>query len=403
MINGHVFSDTTRSSREHTDLSQRLSRRQLAGLMAGAAVSAIGFTARVQRASAQDDGEVTTNGLPIFETTDQLNLRQVASLNGQILLVIPARAEVQGSNRAENGFREVTYGGTTGWASADYLVPLGSSTPDNPPAAFDGTAVVEAATNFRSGPSLNASIIRVLAAGTTVTVSDLVTDGFRYSQVDGTNGWLYDLTLSPIGQGGDGSQNYAAITTAALNLRSAPNGSIVLVMPTGATVTVTGSPANGFLPVTFNGTAGWASEAYLTRQGDGAPPTDGTAGVVTSDLNLRESSSTSAAVLLVIPAGASIVVTGAARDGFLPVTFNGTAGWASALYIRSGSGVFYRTTTDVNLREQPRLDAAVLTVLQEGAELVYAGTGKAPPEGWAGPFDYGQLRGFVWDAFVIAL
>ena len=384
-------------------IGHRLTRRRIASLAIGAAASAFAVTVGIHRAGAQDDGEVSTFGLPLFETTDQLNLRSAASLDARILLVIPSGAEVQGSNRAENGFREVTYSGTTGWASADYLVPLGSSNPNNPPALFDGTALVEAATNFRSGASLSSSIIRVVPAGTTVSVSDLITDGFRYSRVDGTNGWLYDLTLSPTGQSGDGSQNQNATTTAALNLRNAPNGSIVLVMPEGATLTITGSPVTGFLPVTYNGTAGWASAEYLTTGGGGTPPTDGTSGIVTTGLNLRASSSISAAVLLVIPSGATIGITGAVANGFLPVTYDGTPGWASAMYIRTGDGVFFLTTTDVNLREEPRLDASVLTVLPEGAELIYAGTGKAPPEGWAGPFDYGELRGYVWAEYVVAV
>lgn len=396
-----VVSDAMRSTNEQTILTLRMSRRRAVGLAFGAAGSALAFTTGIHRVSAQDEGQVSTNGLPLFETTDALNLRSVASLDGSILLVIPAGAEVQGSNRAENGFREVTYGGATGWAFADYLVPVGSSNPNNPPASFDGTAVVEAATNFRSGASLNASIIRVLPAGTTVSVSDLITDGFRYSQVDGINGWLFDLTLSPTAQNGDGSQNYDATTTAALNLRSSPNGSIILVMPEGATVTVTGSPESGFLPVIYSGTTGWASADYLTTEGGGTPPPEGTSGIVTTDLNLRASALISAPVLLVIPSGAAIEITGAVNNDFLPVTFNGTPGWASALYIRAGDGVFYITTTDVNLREQPRLDAAVLTVLPAGAELVYAGTGKAPPEGWAGPFDYGELRGYVWDEYIV--
>lgn len=379
------------------------SRRRVVAMALGAAVGLTAVNTGVRLASAQDDdGEVSTLGLPLFRTSAALNLRSGASTDDAVLLVIPAGVEVQGSNRYENGYREVTYEATTGWAYDAFLVPLGSTDPTNPPAAIDGTAVVDAATNFRSGPSLNATIIRVLPAGSTVSVSDQITDGFRYSQAGGTNGWIFDLALSPTQQGGDGSQSYAATTTAALNLRSAPNGSIILVMPEGASVTVTGSPSQGFLPVTYNGTSGWASSDFLTRGGE-TPPPAGVSGLVTTDLNLRAQPSTAAQILTVIPAGSSVTVTGAASAGFLPVVYAGTSGWAAADYIRSGANPDWRTTTDVNFRELPALDARILAVLPAGTGLAYAGTGKKAPEGWGGPFDYGDLRGYVWDAYVVPL
>ena len=390
--------------------SASINRRRFAGLAVGGLAAAVSLGTGLTKVSAQDDGGLSAAGLPLFQTTAALNLRSGPSTDDAVLLVIPSGAQVQGSNRYDSGYREVTYDGTTGWAYDDYLTPLGSSNPTNPPVAFDGTAVVEAATNFRSDASLNAGVIVVLPAGTTVSVSDQVTNGFRYSQYNGTNGWIYDLALSPTeqngGDGGDGSQNYSATTTAPLNLRDAPNGSVILVMPEGASVTVTGSASSGFLPVEYLGTGvrGWASADYLSVEGNSSPGEDGPASypaTTTAALNLR-TSPVDGSITLVIPAGSTVYVTGDARQGYLPVAYNGAPGWASSLYIRSGSGVFYRTTTDVNLREQPSLDAMVLTVLSEGTQITYAGTGKAPPDGWSGPFDYGNLRGYVWSAFVVA-
>src|SRR2546423_1320270 len=51
----------------------------------------------------------------------------------------------------------------------------------------------------------------------------------------------------------------------------------------------------------------------------------------TANLNLRKSASTSAAVLLVIPSGATVTVLDATQsNGFLNVQYNGTAGWSYA-------------------------------------------------------------------------
>lgn len=375
------------------DRSASINRRRFAGLAVGGLAAVASLGAGLTRVSAQDGGDLSAAGLPLYQTTAALNLRSGPGAGYSVLLVIPSGAQVQGSNRYDSGYREVTYDGTTGWAYDDYLTPLGSSNPTNPPAAFDGTAVVEAATNFRSDASLNASIIQVLPAGTTVSVSDQVTNGFRYSQVNGTNGWIYDLALSPTEQngggdgGGDGSQNYAATTTAALNLRDAPSGTILLVMPEGTSVTVTGSASGGYLPVTYNGTNGWASADYLTTSGGGGNGGggDGSANyqaVTTAYLNLRDAPNGS--VILVMPSGARVTVLGSASQGFLPVEYVGTGqrGWASADYLslygsgesgEDGPASYPATTTAaLNMRTGP-VDGSIILVIPAGGTVYVVG------------------------------
>lgn len=57
----------------------------------------------------------------------------------------------------------------------------------------------------------------------------------------------------------------ATVTATALNLRSGPSTSysVLMTMPQGATVTVVSGPSNGWYNVTYQGTTGWASAAYL--------------------------------------------------------------------------------------------------------------------------------------------
>jgi hypothetical protein len=57
----------------------------------------------------------------------------------------------------------------------------------------------------------------------------------------------------------------ATVTATSLNLRSGPSTSyaILTTMPNGATVTVNQGPSNGWYNVTYNGTTGWCSGAYL--------------------------------------------------------------------------------------------------------------------------------------------
>lgn len=63
---------------------------------------------------------------------------------------------------------------------------------------------------------------------------------------------------------------------------------------------------------------------------------DPTAGTLTTlaDLNLRAEPVYNAAVLLVIPQGATVTLTGqGASDGWVSVDYAGTTGWVSALYL----------------------------------------------------------------------
>ena len=63
------------------------------------------------------------------------------------------------------------------------------------------------------------------------------------------------------------------------DLRSGPStsNSVLLVMPNGAEVGVTGSAQNGFLPVRYNGTDGYAYSQFLseTEPGGEEPPPPG--------------------------------------------------------------------------------------------------------------------------------
>jgi uncharacterized protein YraI len=58
-----------------------------------------------------------------------------------------------------------------------------------------------------------------------------------------------------------------ATTTDALNLRTGPGTfyTVLLVMPLGANVTLTGQSQSGFDYVTYAGRSGWAYAAYLRR------------------------------------------------------------------------------------------------------------------------------------------
>ncbi len=105
----------------------------------------------------------------------------------------------------------------------------------------------------------------------------------------------------------------------------------------------------------------------------------------TTALNLRTGPSTADAVILVMPAGATVTDHGAAGGGFDAVTYQGTDGYAYAAYLSgagagqpapppSGGGGNATTTTDLNLRSGPGTNYSVLTVIPAGASVTDNGS-----------------------------
>jgi uncharacterized protein YraI len=175
--------------------------------------------------------------------------------------------------------------------------------------------------------------------------------------------------------------------TETLNLRSGPglNYDVVLVMPAGAHFKITGSFNKGFYPGRYDGIKGWASADYLTLDG-GRPLALGPART-TDTLNLRAGPGARYGVTLVMPAGASLKITGAYNKGFYPVRYQGTKGWASADYLNvgtrstqepaTGGGLALgaaKTTDSLNLRSGPGTRYGVKLVMPEGASLKITGS-----------------------------
>jgi uncharacterized protein YraI len=199
-----------------------------------------------------------------------------------------------------------------------------------------------------------------MPAGATVTLTGNSANGFLSVRYNGLDGWAYTSYLDTGGSapppspspppsptpapGGGGT----ATVTTSLNLRSGPgtNFGVVTVMPPGAVVTLAGEQANGFLSLVYNGVSGWASATYLDTSGSPAPaptpaptPTPspgGSSALTTTSLNLRAGPSTGDAVLTVMPAGASVSITGPPQNGFHPVSYTGRNGWAYSNYLSIG-------------------------------------------------------------------
>jgi uncharacterized protein YgiM (DUF1202 family) len=160
------------------------------------------------------------------------------------------------------------------------------------------------------------------------------------------------------------STDFFATANYRLNVRSGPGGQYTVLgqLAAGSTVDITGRRAdNRWTRINFNGQEGWVSTGLIDVNGniDDAPvaeagasavlrstPSDannaklGTVIVVTRlNANLRESYSTDAKSLVVIPFGTTLTVTGRTeKNNWVRVTYNGTTGWVSSGVLRFTQG-----------------------------------------------------------------
>jgi uncharacterized protein YgiM (DUF1202 family) len=236
--------------------------------------------------------------------------------------------------------------------------------------------------NLRAEPSTDADVLVVMPAGADVEWDPLEeeSDGFVAVTYDGESGWAYRdyLLLFPA----------AATTTTDLNLREDDNydAEVLLVIPSGADVTVLGDAANGFYSVRYDETAGYAAGEFLSfesspPEGDGFPA--GTAIVVATDgLNLRDEPGLGGEVLDVVPYGVEgeVIEPSTEADGYVwyhvELGSGYGTGWVAAeflSYVEAGGDFSAGDEVVVidgalNYRADPSIDAEVIKVLPDGTE-----------------------------------
>ncbi len=213
-------------------------------------------------------------------------------------------------------------------------------------ASAQSAATVTSALNLRSGPSTNDSIIAVMPAGASITITGDSSGGFYPVTYNGTSGWAHSDWVSSGGSSGSGvtasDTGTAYVIDGSLNLRSGPStgNSVITVMPNGAKVSLTGQSSGGFLSVTYNGTGGWAFADYLSTSGGNSGSDSGTSTGstdvgdtviatmrTTTRLNMRSGPGTSYGIITTLVNGATVEVMGDPQNGFYPVRYGGNKGW----------------------------------------------------------------------------
>jgi mannosyl-glycoprotein endo-beta-N-acetylglucosaminidase len=396
--------------------------------------------------------------------TANLNLRSGPGTSYGVVVVMPAGASVELRGDAQSGYYPLSYNGSTGWAAADWI-SVGSTpepTPD-PDTGNDGgsigvgdtatgSATVTENLNLRSGPGTSYGVVTVMRAGSAVELRGDLQNGYYPLSYNGSTGWAAadwlnvgaapDPTPDPDpGAGDDGSvavgdaATGSATVTSGLNLRQGPDTSyaVVTVMPAGASVELRGDAQNGFYPLSFNGTTGWASGDWLTigsttpdpapdpgDDGDGVGVGDTATGsaTVAENLNLRTGPGTNYDVILVMQAGASVELRGDPQNGYYPLSFNGTTGWAAADWLNiggsdpgpdpdpgetpdPGTGAhpdYLYTEVSVNMRSAPTTNSSIVWTIPPQTRVTITGPIQ---NGWY-PTAWAHVTGYMNADFLVA-
>lgn len=151
-------------------------------------------------------------------------------------------------------------------------------------------------------------------------------------------------------------------TWTALNIRSGPglNHAVVGGLYPGQLIKADGPSRNGWTPVIFNGKKAWLSSRYVKVAGTGKA-SSAVAGSTTASskparrttttaLNVRTGPSTSYRILNVLARGTAVATTGAYKNGYVEIKYDGRSAWVATQYLTSASG-----TSSANTSKLPKV------------------------------------------------
>ena len=297
----------------------------------------------------------TSNSTPAVSktgtATENLNLRDQPGTSGKILTTIPKGKTVTIlSEKDENGWYKVSYGGKTGYVSGSYLTtsPSGSTTITTK----TGTATENL--NLRNQASLSGKILTTIPKGKTVTIlSEKDENGWYKVSYDGKTGYAISNYIKEDDSNSEATESAPSkptvsktgTTTENLNLRNQASlsGKVLMTIPKGKTVTILSEKdENGWYKVSYDGKTGYAISNYIKEGDSNSESTDSTAstpipieGQPTENLNLRDQPGTSGKILTTIPKGKTVTILSEKNaNGWYKVSYNGKTGYVSGSYFK---------------------------------------------------------------------
>ena len=319
------------------------------------------------------------------KTTEYVNVRSGPGTNYTSKTVIASGTSITVTDTSNPEWYAVKLSnGMTGYIYSIYIELQSSSGGGSTSGGVQ--AKTTAGVNLRRGAGTSFGVIRVVATGTTVTVTEATNaQWYKVKLSDGTEGYIFTEYLNVISgdidsvkpdedDTPDTSGAVTARTTTDINLRRGPGTTygVIMVVDENVTVTVTEATNSEWYKVRLaDGTEGYFSAQYLKivsgdidsvkpdDSGDkededdgGSSDLEGTGEYLrtTTGVNLRKGPSTSTDVLTVLNSGTIVEVIDRDTQGWVHVrTTSGRVGYVSADYVTaytpSGSNGSVSTTS----------------------------------------------------------
>lgn len=234
-----------------------------------------------------------TKTLSLYQTannatsTSDVNLRSGPGPDYSVVTEMPAGTAMSITGGEQQGYVPVEVDGQYGWVSAEWIQRGAVSLEQT--AETPGTATAIGPVELRSDPSNQSGVLATIPTVATVGLTGEAQDGYLGVTFDGQQGWA-DAAYLQVAEKSPGATTMQATqaqpspqtsvqqaqtaaptiggeatATVNVNLRSQPsaNAPVLTIVPAGSLVALTGSQANGYLNVRFNGQAGWIDDQYL--------------------------------------------------------------------------------------------------------------------------------------------
>ena len=317
--------------------------------------------------SSSDAGSVPSTESTPAKTTEYVNVRSGPGTNYTSKTVIASGTSITVTDTSNPEWYAVKLSnGMTGYIYSIYI-ELQSSSGGSTSGGVQ--AKTTAGVNLRRGAGTSFGVIRVVATGTTVTVTEATNaQWYKVKLSDGTEGYIFTEYLNVISgdidsvkpdedDTPDTSGAVTARTTTDINLRRGPGTTygVIMVVDENVTVTVTEATNSEWYKVRLSdGTEGYFSAQYLKivsgdidsvkpddsgdkeDEDDGGSDLEGTGEYLrtTTGVNLRKGPSTSTDVITVLNSGTIVEVIDRDTQGWVHVrTTSGRVGYVSADYV----------------------------------------------------------------------
>ena len=256
---------------------------------------------------------------------------------------------------ASGNWYAVSYGGKTGYVSADYMTLSAGApsadtskpapTPTPTPAPTPGTggfkgAVIGTGVRMRSQPNTNSSVLGYYSNGVTMTVLGSV-DGWYKASYNGKTGYVSASYMRISPDNVYSAAKNGSVNGSAVRMRMGPSTDFAVIgsYNKGTEVKISGEYA-GWYEVSVSGKYGYIKKDYV-KVGSAAvsepEKTMDSVGTITGNsVRMRSGPGTSYSVIGYYNKGIQVNVTGQTGSWYA-VTYKGLKGYISADYVKIGT------------------------------------------------------------------